>query len=379
MNVTTRTQPLYIDHLNEREEEETSLASLPSELIAHILSFAESPGTTVRVCRLFRDLTEEVVYPTLLRKVQNIVQGDETKTAREKIKAVFEQHKRQLEYLLKSDAITKQVLSLNSKNRLLTDMLNLNCKWIQDINLLIMGSGIDFDNKEICQNMIKDAKEGKGLALIPAAAAQIRKKILEAQFSMKRINLNSKGLTLVPVEIRQLQNLQRIDLPNNSLTSLPAEIGQLQNLLELDLIFNCLTSFPAEIGQLQNLERLDLSSNSLASLPAEIGQLQNLLELDLPFNCLTSLPAEIGQLQNLERLDLSSNSLASLPAEIRQLQNLLELNLPNNCLTSLPAEIGQLQNLQWLSLSNNSLASLPAEVGQLQNLQKLLLYNNNLT
>ena len=53
------------------------------------------------------------------------------------------------------------------------------------------------------------------------------------------------------------------------------------SITELDLGYKGLTSLPSEIGQLQNLTALYLWENNLTSLPPEIGQLQNLTELDL--------------------------------------------------------------------------------------------------
>ena len=76
------------------------------------------------------------------------------------------------------------------------------------------------------------------------------------------------------------------------------------SITELDLGYKGLTSLPSEIGQLQNLTALYLWENNLTSLPPEIGQLQNLISLWLSGNDLTSLPPEIGQLQNLTELDL---------------------------------------------------------------------------
>jgi internalin A len=153
------------------------------------------------------------------------------------------------------------------------------------------------------------------------------------------LNLSCKGLTSVPVEIGQLNNLSKLYLNANQLKSLPAEIGQLYNLDELDVHSNPLTSLPAEIGQLNNLRKLYLNSNQLTSLPAEIGQLYKLENLDLNNNRLNSLPIEIGQLNNLISLCLNSNQLTNLPAEIGKLNNLRELYLDYNSSLSLPPEI----------------------------------------
>ena len=85
-----------------------------------------------------------------------------------------------------------------------------------------------------------------------------------------------RGLSALPPELAQLQNLQQLYLPGNQLTSLPPELGQLTNLTTLYLPGNQLTSLPPELGQLQNLQQLYLPGNQLTSLPPELGQLTNL-------------------------------------------------------------------------------------------------------
>jgi Leucine-rich repeat (LRR) protein len=192
------------------------------------------------------------------------------------------------------------------------------------------------------------------------------------------LDLNRKGLTSLPGEIRQLQKLTALYLRYNSLNTLPVEIGQLRNLTALDLCFNHLTILPAEIGQLPNLTTLDLSSNRLSNLPIEIGQLKNLAALYLSYNLLRTLPVEVGQLQNLTRLFLNSNHLNVLPTEIGQLQNLTKLYLRSNRLSILPVGIGQLENLTELDLSDNFLSTLPKEIGRLKNLTALNLRSNRL-
>ena len=169
------------------------------------------------------------------------------------------------------------------------------------------------------------------------------------------LDLTEKGLTALPPEIGQLQNLQKLRIGKNQLTALPPEIGQLQNLQRLYLENNQLTALPPEIGQLQNLQELYLFGNQLTALPPEIGQLQNLKELHLARNRLTALPPEIAQLQNLQALYLYMNQLTALPPEIGQLQNLQELYLPRNQLTTLPLELGHLRKLKKLDLKDNPL------------------------
>ena len=139
---------------------------------------------------------------------------------------------------------------------------------------------------------------------------EARRRIKEAaQTNAERLGLTNLGLTALPPEIGQLQNLQNLALYGNKLTALPAEIGQLQKLRDLHVADNQLTALPREISQLQNLQWLYLYRNKLTALPAEIGQLQKLQVLAPYENQLTALPPEIGQLQKLQKLSLFDNPL----------------------------------------------------------------------
>jgi internalin A len=177
--------------------------------------------------------------------------------------------------------------------------------------------------------------------------------------------LSALGVTEIPPEIVQLNDLQALYLHENELESLPAEIGRLNNLLRLSLGYNQLSSLPLEIAQLSNLQVLYLNENELENLPAEIGQLSNLVVLSLRDNYLSSLPAEVGHLSNLTTLYLEHNQLSSLPPEIGQLNNLLFLHLNDNQLTSLPPEIGRLEKLCYLNLKNNNFRHLPTTLSKL--------------
>ncbi|NMG59344.1 hypothetical protein E1H12_12665 [Geitlerinema sp. P-1104] len=192
------------------------------------------------------------------------------------------------------------------------------------------------------------------------------------------LNLSGLGLTTLPSEVWDLQNLRWLYLNNNQLQEFSPQFGQLQNLEDLELNNNQLQEFPPQFGQLQNLRRLELNNNQLQEFPPQFGQLQNLEDLELNNNQLQELPAELGQLQNLRWLELNNNQLQDLPTELGQLKNLRWLYLNNNQLQDLPTELRQLKNLRRLYLNNNQLQDLPAELGKLKNLRRLYLNNNQL-
>ena len=205
--------------------------------------------------------------------------------------------------------------------------------------------------------------------------------VLEPQKALRAtiINLQSRNLSEVPLQLFLLGNLQTAILNRNQLTELPPEIGQLTELQTLMLDGNQLTELPPEIGQLTELQTLWLDGNQLTEVPPEIGLLTNLRVLMLSGNQLTGLPPEIGRLTGLEELRLDGNQLTELPPEIGQLRSLRTLWLDGNQLTELPHEIGQLTNLRTLELSGNQLAALPSEIGRLTELRELSLHANRLT
>ena len=170
--------------------------------------------------------------------------------------------------------------------------------------------------------------------------------------------MNNKNLSVLPIEIGQLQSLVSLELRENSLKALPPQIGQLSSLQALSFAHNDIENLPSEVGELQSLAYLDMTDNELTALLPEIGQLLNLQILGLADNQLTDLPPEIGQLTKLAFLSLIGNDLSEIPTEIGLLGELRSLYLGSNALTTLPSELSQLAKLSELDLTNNELARL---------------------
>jgi len=181
------------------------------------------------------------------------------------------------------------------------------------------------------------------------------------------LDLTSKGVNTIPLEIGKLGNMKDLELGFNNLTTLPKEIWNLTNLVELDLNDNNINNIPYEIGYLVNLKILDLDYNNINTIPAEICDIINLESLDISDNIITSIPSNIGNLINLANLDISYNNLDSLPEEICMLNNLDQLNLRHNNLTDLPDSIVNLvlydpEVQVRLNVDYNKLCSLSVDV-----------------
>ncbi len=139
----------------------------------------------------------------------------------------------------------------------------------------------------------------------------------------EKLDLNSKGLTVLPLEIGLLTNLTTLNVSSNALTSLPREVGLLKNLTSLNVSGNEFGHYPPELGLLANLRVLKINCNAFAELSPEIGLLKKLEELDVSGNAFVTLPSEIGNLTNLRVLYLKGNKLKTLPPEVGNLSKIL--------------------------------------------------------
>ncbi|WP_152604773.1 leucine-rich repeat domain-containing protein [Psychroserpens jangbogonensis] len=95
------------------------------------------------------------------------------------------------------------------------------------------------------------------------------------------LDLNKKGLSVLPVEIGQLTSLTKLSAVANSLNELPIETWNLINLRHLNLSSNQLNTIPIGIKHLINLKFLNLNYNGMAAIPQEIDLLTNLEEIGL--------------------------------------------------------------------------------------------------
>lgn len=193
------------------------------------------------------------------------------------------------------------------------------------------------------------------------------------------LNINSKGITILPPEIGDIDSLKSLYLSYNGIASLPSEMRKLKSLSTLHCLGSFFTSFPEELDSLSGLATLVFSSSQLDSiLPTWIGNLTNLRELTCERSNLTSLPEEIKDLPNITYLDFSNNLFDSIPSWIAEITGLTYMAWSQNKITEIPTWIGNLANLESLYLSNNQLTSLPEEIGNLSNLKALSLATNQI-
>jgi len=134
----------------------------------------------------------------------------------------------------------------------------------------------------------------------------------------------SYGLTVVPENISDLNELKYLDLDNNQLETFPESFGDLSLLETLWLGRNPLEVIPESIFDLLSLSLLGVYETNISEIPPEIGNLTNLTYLWLNDNQLSGeIPSEIGNLTNLTYLDLRWNQLTGqIPESICDIDNI---------------------------------------------------------
>ncbi len=209
----------------------------------------------------------------------------------------------------------------------------------------------------------------------------------------KEINLSNCGLTELPEELFELNQLTHLQLNNNKLVDIK-RIGELQYLISLDLRNNEISD-AYSIGSIDQLITLYLSfnnifdmtwikklqrlknfimSNNIVSNIGSITDLKNLSYLDLSANKLTEVGG-LSKLENLTVLNLSYNDIKDASI-IKEMQNLQILILQSINLTNAKF-LTKLYKLTYLDLSNNKLKSC-SYLGQIKGLTNLYLDNNEL-
>ena len=257
---------------------------------------------------------------------------------------------------------------LNKKNRFpdgfwegLTNVVELD---LTQNNLLVIPSGIKYLTKLQDLNLSFNQLTQEGIRSV-CQLTGLRKLEIAA------------NLTDIPFEIKYLTKLQDLRFSDNYLTQEGIRnICQLSGLRKLDLSWNGLTNLPSEIGNLEELQVFDLMTNQLTKLPAEIMNLKRLQDLHLSWNFLKqNAVRSICQLTNLRRLDLAWNSLTTLPSEIINLKRLRILELSCNDLVVLFDRIEELTELRELRLSGNDCLKIEAlrSLYWLENLKRLTL------
>lgn len=243
------------------------------------------------------------------------------------------------------------------------------------------------------------------------------------------ITLRARGLTEIPDEIYDLQQVMTLDLENNRLYEVPPRLSKIPSLkwillagnpiqhlpeglgatlvIDIDTYFRCrgkhsmegvalevrsgstlesITALIADLSKGGGPRKLRLSTNESGPrkrLAPSVG-MQKLLDALGNFHfvefllirdiSLSLLPQGIRNMHGLSELYLSNVGLEELPEWLDELP-LQRLSAINNHLKTLPQSLAKMTRLTSLNLSSNPLFEIPAPVFKLTKLEHLSLHN----
>lgn len=211
--------------------------------------------------------------------------------------------------------------------------------------------------------------EEKGLTVLPPEICDL--------FYLKTLSLEGNLITEIPRQIQDLSNnLRTLNLGGNQIDIIPQEFFSLTKLTDLRVYTNLLTEVPSDINKLTELRYLSLSNNSLKTLPSELFELSKLNSLFLNNIELSEVPESITDLSQLTALGISSNPLGMIPDHVLNITTLTRLDIHSAGITDIPSEITRLINLKRLQLSGNDLTEINDVIGNMFPLEYLFLQTN---
>ncbi|PRP77145.1 leucine-rich repeat family protein [Planoprotostelium fungivorum] len=206
------------------------------------------------------------------------------------------------------------------------------------------------------------------------ATGKVLEKLLQMAQKSGNLNLSDRGLTYIPTDVFQIQELS-FDNPDD-------KWWEREPLKKLDISHNSISIIPDEVAALgEHLTTLIVSNNHISVLPTNLFQLNQLVKLDLSYNKLVDVSdLPFDEISTLSELWLGHNQMKRIPGRLRGCQQLSVLQLDHNCIEEIPASPSFPPKLRSLQLGHNALTTVPAS--SLQNLSQLTdlgLNDNRLT
>jgi hypothetical protein len=368
------------------------ITGLPSELLAHSLSYLSDEWHLRRVCSSFKEASELACKEIILGLA-----------CHPQLKAIIHRHLpppslcpdwdiySRLMRLIQQVSLNKNaIFSLGIENPKSLPLLKL----IERTDAICFNRFIDKVREELNEEALPENPQ----QWIQTHATRLTKLDLCAKIctvrselplmvNLTHLNLSSTDLWEIP-DLQQAHTLTSLHLPNNSIAMVPEWVGAHKPLQVLNLSNNPLqspifspfpnglrhlilshcaqTHFPP-IKNLTQLEVLDISKNRIRFFPRWINQFNQLVYLNVSHNPIM-LRKEIRQLTQLQALNLGYLKLYRLPYWIKHLTALRTINLDGNRFSQLPPALIYFPHLRELRMAHTRLQYIPPWIMNLQSL-----------
>ena len=217
---------------------------------------------------------------------------------------------------------------------------------------------------------------------------------------LRRLKMESVGLTSIPSSITKLKHLRNLDLNSNAqLKSIPKMIHRLASLSSINISRTGIKKLPAHFGRLHNLQTFIAYHTPLETLPelydsqltnvelrrtrlSEIPQswLHRRLKTFICSDCgqLVDFP-DMSQTLNLQVLDVSGCALRSQPSGMQSCIRLKHINFLGNNINDLTSDTEYFESLITIDLSYCPIRTVPQYLRSLPRLQHVIMDNTFIT
>jgi Leucine-rich repeat (LRR) protein len=169
--------------------------------------------------------------------------------------------------------------------------------------------------------------------------------------SLEKLTLDVGGMTNVPIQITQFNNLKSLTL-GGRIKTIPDFIDKLTHLEELCILSSELVNewiYPV----LEQLKRIELASAFMIEDVDFLAKMPNVEEVFIKGANLKEF-SMILNIQGLKKVSLIGCNITELSKEILLIKSLEYLDIRNNKVNSLPEGIGKMPSLKIIRISKHS-------------------------
>lgn len=201
-------------------------------------------------------------------------------------------------------------------------------------------------------------------------------KVLCKLKTLNSLTINRCGITSVPDEIGDLDELRGLEFVGNAITQVSPKATKSRYLHSLNISDNPITTLELEVPTNSDLMVINVSNTKLSALPGSLLSASKLSSVLAQGCAFTEIPKVVCDHSNISGAHFADNKISSVKADAFALNvGLTILDLGGNPLTG-AVELA-IPSLEGLSLNNTSLTTMPKIVG-LPNLRMLDLKDNKI-